>query len=71
MIFPTGGNRERVHPPPPKNLLIPANLEKFHPSRLPTPPNVYPPTTKQQFSSYNPIKAPFLSVVIALTLFLF
>ena len=67
-VFPTGGNGGKVLPPPPaKNLLIPPHLEKFPHSRL-TPP---PKTTKQQFSSYNPIKTAFLAVVNALAPFLF
>ena len=70
IVIPTGGNgRSR---PQPKNLFILPNLEKFLPSRLP-PSHQFciPPTTKQQLSSYNPIKAAFLAVVIALASFFF
>ena len=56
-------------PPTAKNLLIPL-LEKFIFSRIPPQVSI-PLTTKQQFSSYNPIKAVFLAVVIALAPFLF
>ena len=43
-----------VSSPPVENLLIHPHLENFP-----------PPHTKQQFSSYNPIKAAFLAVGIA------
>ena len=56
---------ERESPPPAKNLLISPKLEIFSSSRLHAPPPP-PPLTKQQFSSYNPIKTAFLAVVIAL-----
>ena len=74
-VFPPGVNGGRVSPLPAKNLLISTDLEKFAPSR---PPPLHhnhqifiSPTTKQQFSSYNPIKTAFLAVVIALAPFLF
>ena len=41
-----------------------AHLEKF-PSVDSPPPKDNPPTTKQQFSSYIPIKKAFLAVIIA------
>ena len=54
--------------------------KKFLPNRFPLPPNFYSfptksqfpsPLTKCSFSSYNPIKTPFLIVVIAPVLFLY
>ena len=66
-VFSTGGMGGDT-PPTAKNLLIPL-LEKFIFSRI--PPHRESLTTKQQFSSYNPIKAVFLAVVIALSPFLF
>ena len=40
--------------------------------RFPSPHQIFiPPTTKQQFSSYNPIKTAFLAVAIALAPVLF
>ena len=45
--FPQWGQWGESLPLPRKNLLIPAHLKKFHPSRLPASPlpapNVYPP----------------------------
>ena len=35
--FPTGANGGKVQSPPPKNLLIPHNLKKISPLRLPLP----------------------------------
>ena len=77
-VFPTGGMGGES--PPPTNLKFShtPNLEKFLPSRLPPLSLIFYPTlpplpraTKQQFSSYNPIKTAFLAVVIALAPFLF
>ena len=72
-VFSTGGMGGDT-PRTGKNLLIPL-LEKFIFSRIPPHRVSIPPppplTTKQQFSSYNPIKAVFLAVVIALAPFLF
>ena len=50
---------------PAENLLIPPP-----PRTIPPPSNVNP-STKQQFSSYNPIKTAFLAVVIVPAPFLF
>ena len=68
-FFPLGGWGES---------LPPTNLEKSPPSRLPHLPPIFyhpppppAPATKQQFSSYKPIKTAFLAVVIALAPFLF
>ena len=58
-VFPTIG---KFAPPP-----LP---KKFPPVDSSAPPNINPPT-KQQFSSYNPIKTEFLAVVIVLAPFLF
>ena len=72
-------DREGV-PPPAKDLLIPPPpLEQFPtpvnpPSNQilsPPPPKVNFSPTKQQFSSYNPIKTVFLAAAIAPTPFLF
>ena len=41
------------------------------PPHLPRPTKIDSPSTKQQFSSYNSIKAEFLAVVIAPAAFLF
>ena len=56
-VFHTGES-----PPPAENLLIPPE-EKLAPLNFYHPPPPLP--TKQQFSSYNPIKTTFLAVVIA------
>ena len=61
----------RESPPPAKNLVISPQLEKFSSSRLHAFPQPPPRLTKQQFSSYNPIKTALLAVVIALAPFLF
>ena len=53
-----------------KNFLIPQPRKIPQPSRLP-PQQKSIPSTKQQFSSYDPIKTAFLAVVIALALFCF
>ena len=55
-VFHTGES-----PPPAENLLIPPE-EKLAPLNFYPPP---PLPTKQQFSSYNPIKTTFLAVGIA------
>ena len=75
--FSHWGNGERV-PPTSLKFVHPPNQEKFPPSRLsPLSPSFFPslpPITKQQFSSYNPIKTAFLAeqfLVIALAPFLF
>ena len=47
-------------------MLSPPHLEQFLHRRLRPSTSFYPPSSKQQFSSYNPIKAAFLAVVIAL-----
>ena len=64
-VFPNGGSpptiRKFAHPPP--------QLRKLTPT-LP-PPNFYSPPTKQQLSSYNPIKIAVLAVVIVPDPFLF
>ena len=64
-VFPTGGNGGKSLPHP--------HLEKSSPpSGLPPPqPKVNSPTTKTQFSSYNPIKTEFLTVSIAPAPFFF
>ena len=40
---------ESASPPPPKNLLIPAHLEQFHPSRLPPTKFLSPPQLSNNF----------------------
>ena len=77
-FFPLGRMGENSSPPA-KNLLIPPPPpRKISSRRLPPPPLYHdhhqtfsPHTTKQQFSSYNLIKTPFLAAVIAPALFLF
>ena len=69
-IFPTSENEERVPPTSQKFGHFP-QLEKFSSSRLHASPQPPPRLTKQQFSSYNPIKTALLAVVIALAPFLF
>ena len=71
IVFPTGGNGGS--PPTSLKFAHPPNLEKFLPSRLPPSHQIFipPPTTKQQLSSYNLIKAAFLAAVIALASFFF
>ena len=70
MVFPTGGME--IPPTPAKNLLNLPHIEKLSPHLTPpikflSPPHQKSiPPTKQQFSSYNPIKAAFLVLVIAL-----
>ena len=54
-VFHTGDS-----PPPAENLLVPRHQEKLTPLKFYPPP----PPTKQQFSSYNPIKTAFLAVGI-------
>ena len=71
-FFPHGGMGESPSPQLPKIFLSPPDLEIFSHRRLLLPNQIFiPPISKQQFSSYNTIKAAFLAVVIALTLFLF
>ena len=69
--FSTGGNGGRVPPTSQKFTHSPPHLEKFPPSRLLRTKYLSPPTTKQQFSSYNSIKTAFLAAVIAVAPFLF
>ena len=64
--FPPGGMRG-VPPPAHSPHLDKSPTNKF----LSPPPKVNSPPTKQQFSSYNPIKTAFLAVVIAPAPFLF
>ena len=84
-VFPTVGGWGGPPPTSHKFAHFPP-LRKMPPSRLPThqifiatltpthpPPqkNVSSPLTKQQFSSYNPIKIAFLAVVLLLLHFSF
>ena len=62
--FPTGG-LGGVAPPPSENCLSPP------PRKTPPTKFLFPPPTKQQFSSYNPIKTAFLAVFIVPAPFLF
>ena len=73
-VFPAGGMG--ALPPQAENLLIPPT-RRIPPSRF-SPYQIYilplpkvNPLTKQQFSSYNPIKTVFLAVVTAPAPFLF
>ena len=70
-VFPNGGSpptiRKFAHPPPQLRKLTPTPPP---PPTLP-PPNFYSPPTKQQLSSYNPIKIAVLAVVIVPAPFLF
>ena len=70
-IFPTGENGGRV-PPTSLRFAHPPSLEKEKFLDCPPSHQIFiRPTTKQQFSSYNPIKTAFLAVVIALAPSLF
>ena len=61
-----------AHPPQPRKIspLVDSPLVDC-PHQIFIPPPPLAPATKQQFSSYNPIKTAFLTVVIALAPFLF
>ena len=60
-------------PPPAENLLTHSPLppRKIPPPNPPLPPPKVNPPTKQQCSSYKPIKTAFLAAVIAPAPFLF
>ena len=71
-VFPTGGMGEGASPFTSQKFAHSSPPRKIPPSTLPLPPpNFYSPTTKQRFSSYNPIKTAFLGEVIAPAPFLF
>ena len=76
-FFPIGRNGGESPPATSQRFAHPTHLEKFpHKRSVPLPPPLLHkificPTTKQQFSSYNPIKTACSAVVIALASFLF
>ena len=76
-FFLTRGNGGESPPATSPRFAHPTHLEKFlHKRRRPLPPPLLHqifihPTTKQQFSSYNPIKAACSAVVVPLASFLF
>ena len=68
--FSQSGEWGRV-PPTCQKFAHPLSTKKNFPIEDSPPNQIFPRTTKQQFSSYSPIKISLLAVAIALTPFLF